>query len=418
VVVQNVAQVNLLVVAFPLLFLVGAAVLAVRLLAPLLPAAARLAGRRSPAWYLAGRRVTASRAVSLILLAAASMPIAMSVYAAGLTRTSQYTLDAKANLLVGSAISVTTTDPLRRTADTDRVGTVVTRYLYGQVAGQDVAVLAIDPDTFAGTAFWDRRFADVPLATLLDRLRRPTADGRVPAVIAEGQLPTTFDVPLGKTTARLETVGTARLFPGRHLPRPIVVVSAARLGPVDPHAGTENELWSRGPLTAAEDAITRQHANVFDYRQRDTVFAAADFLGISWTFGYLTALAALVGLVAAGGLLLYLETRQRARIASYTLGRRMGLTRTTHLRSLLAELATLLALAYAIGTTLAAAAVLLIYRRLDVDLIRPPTPLLTIPTAAITGAAAAVAVVSVLASLYAQRAADRTNPATVLRLGG
>jgi putative ABC transport system permease protein len=413
-----VAQVNLLVVAFPLLFLVGAAVLVVRLLALLLPAAGRFAGRRSPAWYLAGRRVSASRTVSVVLLAAASMPIAMSVYAAGLTQTSRYTLDAKANLLVGSAVSATTTDPLRRTADTDRVGTVVTRYLYGRVAGQDVVVLAIDPDTFAGTAFWDRRFADVPLATLLDRLRRPTADGRVAAVVAGGQLPPSFDVPLGKTTARLETVATARLFPGRRLPRPIVVVSAARLGPVDPHAGTENELWTTGSLAAAQGAMTRQHATVFDFRRRDTVFAAADFLGISWTFGYLTALAALVGLVAVGGLLLYLETRQRARIASYALGRRMGLTRGSHLRSLLAELGTLLALAYVVGTTLAGAAVLLVYRRLDVDLIRPPAPLLTVPTATIVGAAAAVAVVTLLASLYAQRAADRTDVATVLRLGG
>ncbi len=35
----------------------------------------------------------------------------------------------------------------------------------------DVAVLAIDVDTFARTAYWDRRFASVPLDELLARLR-------------------------------------------------------------------------------------------------------------------------------------------------------------------------------------------------------------------------------------------------------
>ena len=60
-----------------------------RLLALLLPRLSRSAGRLSPAWYLAARRVTASRVISVILLAAASLPIAMLVYAATLTQTSR-----------------------------------------------------------------------------------------------------------------------------------------------------------------------------------------------------------------------------------------------------------------------------------------------------------------------------------------
>jgi putative ABC transport system permease protein len=53
-----------------------------------------------------------------------------------------------------------------------------------------------------------------------------------------------------------------------------------------------------------------------------------------------------------------------------------------------------------------------------VDVARPPAPLLTVPTAAVAGAAAAVVLVTVLAALYAQRSADRTDVAGVLRLGG
>jgi putative ABC transport system permease protein len=420
---HGVAQVNLLVVAFPLLFMVGCAILAVRLLVLLLPAGMQLLGRRWPAWYLASRQLAGSRLVSVLLLTAASTPIAVGLYAAGLTGTSQYTLDAKARLFAGSDRSVDTLDPLRRTAATDAAGTVVTRYLYAKLAGQPAIVLAIDPDTFAGTAFWDARYADLPLASLLEEIRRPRADGRVPALLASTDAGPAAppgsqqDVPLGLTTAKLTVVGSPRLFPGRRQPVPLLVVDRRLLGPVDPHAGTMNELWSRGDPVAAQAAVTAQDARIWAVTDRSTVFDAANFLGISWTFDYLTALAGLVVLIAVGGLLLYLETRQRSRAAAYALGRRMGLTRGTHVRCLLAELATVLVSAFTLGGGLAAAAVLLVYRRLDVDPARPPGPLLTVPIAPIIGAGVAVAVIAGLATAYAQRAADRTNIAEVLRLG-
>jgi len=420
----GIAQINLLVVAFPLLFLAGAAVLIVRLLALLLPRVGRSAGRLSPAWYLATRRVTASRVISVILLAAASLPIAMLVYAATLTRTSQYTLDAKAGLINGSTTTVQSVDPVRRSAATDAVGTLVIRYLYGKVGDQptDVTVLAIDPDTFPGTAFWDRRFAPDSLDTLLAKLRAPTSGGVVPAVavVEDGPEfpPGTFQLGLGATEVRTEVVAHATHFSGRRIPGPMLIVDRSRLGTVDRYAGALSEMWSRDASPdRATAAVTAQHARVYLVTSQDTVFDVANFLGVSWTFGYLSALAALVGLVAIGGLLLYLETRQRTRTASYALGRRMGLTRATHLRSLLAELGVLLGLAWGIGAGLAWTAVLLVYSRLDIDHTRPPTPLLTVPVLAFAGSAVAVAVVVVLAALYAQRSADRADVSEVLRLG-
>jgi len=412
----GIAQINLLVVAFPLLFLAGAAVLLVRLLALLLPRVARTAGRLSPAWYLATRRVTASRVISVILLAAASLPIAMLVYAATLTQTSQYTLNAKAGLINGSTTTVQSVDPVRRTAATDAVGTLVIRYLYGKVGDQpdDVTVLAIDPDTFPKTAFWDRRFAADSLDTLVAKLRAPTTGGVVPAVavVEDGPEfpPGAFAVGLGTTRVRAEVVAHATHFSGRRIPGAMLIV--------DRYAGSLSEMWSRDATPdRARDAVTAQHARIYLITSQDTVFEVANFLGVSWTFGYLSALAALVGLVAIGGLLLYLETRQRSRTASYALGRRMGLTRATHLRSLLAELGVLLGLAWVIGAGLAWTAVLLVYNRLDIDPSRQPTPLLTVPVLAFAGSAVAVAVVVVLAALYAQRSADRADVSEVLRLG-
>jgi putative ABC transport system permease protein len=419
----GVAQINSLVVAFPLLFLVGAAVLVVRLLALLLPRLGRAAGRMSPAWYLATRRVTASRVVSVVLLAAASAPIAMLVYAAALNQTSQYTLQTKAGIINGSRTAVQSVDPIRRTPATDAVGTVVYRYLYGVVPGQtgDVIVLAIDPDTFPATAYWDRRFADRPLDRLMAELKAPTADGRVPAVVVpyEGQeFAPDFPLGLGRTRIQIHTAGHAYYFPGRRENAPMIILDRSRLGPVDRYAGQLSELWSRDDdADRVQGAVSGQHARIYLVTSQDTTFDVANFLGVSWTFGYLSALAALVGLVAIGGLLLYLETRQRSRAASYALGKRMGLSRGTHLRSLLAELGVLLGLAWVIGAGLAWAAVLMVYGRLDIDPTRPPTPLLTAPTLAFAGSAVAVVVVVVLAALYAQRSADRADVSEVLRLG-
>jgi putative ABC transport system permease protein len=95
----------------------------------------------------------------------------------------------------------------------------------------------------------------------------------------------------------------------------------------------------------------------------------------------------------------------------------MGLTRATHLRSLLAELGVLLGLAWIIGAGLAWAAILLVYHRLDIDPTRPPAPLLTVPVLAFAGSALVVAAVVGLAALYAQRSADRADVSEVLRLG-
>jgi putative ABC transport system permease protein len=145
------------------------------------------------------------------------------------------------------------------------------------------------------------------------------------------------------------------------------------------------------------------------------VFNAANFLGITWTFGYLSALAVFVGIIGVGGLLLYLEARSRTRVSGYVMARRVGLGRGTHLRSLLVELAGVASAGFVLGALLAAGAVSVVYRRLDVDLVRPPTPLLDVPWTAVGLTAAVTLVVAALAAGYAQRAADRADPATVLR---
>jgi putative ABC transport system permease protein len=354
-----------------------------------------------------------------VLLAAAAAPVAIAVYAAGLAAGSQQTLDAKARVFTGAAISVETTGQLTRSAATDRIGTIMRRYSYGTVGATKVAFLAVDPATLPGTAYWRDEFAGRSLPDLLTALAGPATGGRLSAIVVDPrhELGPTADVRLGTSTARVTTAATASLFPGRRLPEPMIIVDRNRLGPIDPHAGSFDELWTNGPAAPAEAEVLAQDRLIFDTIDQAQVFEAADYLGVTWTFGYLTALAGLVGLVSVGALLLYVETRQRARVAAYALGSRMGLSRATHLRSLLAELGLLLGLAYAVGVGLSLVALGLVHGLLDLDPVRPPTPLLVVPVGVLAGAAGVVAAVAAVTALHAQRVADRTPPADILRLG-
>ena len=219
-VVQNVAQVNLLVVLFPLLFILGGSVLAVRLLTLLLPLLSARATRLPAAWYLAARRLTAARVAAVVLLAAAAAPVAIAVYAAGLTTGTEHTLDAKARVFTGAAISVETTGQLTRT----RGPTSSARSCAGTATARSATprwrCIAVDPATLPGTAYWRNEFAGRSLPDLLTALAGPATGGRLPAIVVDPrhELGPTADVTLGTSTAHVATATTAALFPGRRLP--------------------------------------------------------------------------------------------------------------------------------------------------------------------------------------------------------
>ncbi|MCZ2819006.1 hypothetical protein O2V63_01515 [Modestobacter sp. VKM Ac-2977] len=418
--VAYVAQVNGLLVAFPLLAIAGTAVLLGRLVTALLPRLRRWAGRRSPAVFLAVNRLTAARLATATLLVAVTLPVAVLGYTATLTASSQTTLDAKVGVQIGAAAAAATVTRFEVTPALEAAGTYVVRYDGSAAAGDDgrtdVQVLAVDPDDFADTAFWDDSFADRPLAELLAALTGPEVDGRLP-VVAAGLPAGDPDLRLGSTAVPAEVTATARVLPGRRSDDPVVLVDADRLPEITRNAGAAPaaELWTKGDLGAGIDALTDAGAQNIRVLTPGGVQESANFLGITWTFGYLSALAVFVGVIAVGGLLLYLEARSRSRVSGYVMARRLGLSRGAHLRSLLVELVGVAVAGLLLGALLAAGAVALVYRRLDVDLVRPPTPLLDVPWPAIAGTAVATVVVAGLAALYAQRAADRADPASVLR---
>jgi len=415
-VVSDIAQVNLLLVAFPLLLLAGGAALVVRLLAFGLPALRRWSGRWPMAGYFAIRRITGAPIVSVVLLAAASMPIAVLTYSGAITATSQKTVDAKSLIYAGSNVSLSTVDTLHRTAALDKAGTIVTRYSNVTLGNDDAEVLAINPATFAKSAYWDNRFSGMSLPSLLKSLSQRRSDGRLPAIVLRYTNAHSTDLRMNSTNKTLDILPAPTAFPGqRDQYSDLIVVDAALLGPVDNMVEHFDELWSKGSAADTQAAMAKQGARVLFVNTPKTI-ESGNYVAVTWTFGYLEALAALVGLIAIGGLLLYLATRQRSRTASYAMARRMGLSAASHLRSLLIELGLLLAAAWIVGAALAAVAVSLVYHRIDLDPTRRPTPLLTIPTGALIGSAVAVVVVAVLAAMSAQRSANRADISEVMRL--
>jgi putative ABC transport system permease protein len=415
----GVAQVNGLLVAFPLLAVAGAAVLLARVLTAALRRLRRWAGRRRPPVFLAVNRLVAARAATATLLVAIALPVAVLGYTATLTASSRATLDAKVGVQLGAGAYASTATRVDPAAVTGPGGTTVLRFGNSSLtsadgAGTDVQTLAVDPVTFAGTAFWVDSFADRPLQDLVTDLTRETAT--VP-VVAAG-LPTgSYELRLGNVPVDVEVVATADVLPGRRTADPVVLVDRSRLPEVPPSAGSDQavERWTDGDVAAAATALRDAGA----VRVLDTVPAdvqrTANFLGITWTFGYLSALAVFAGVIGAAGLLLYLEARSRSRVSGYVMARRLGLSRGAHLRSLLVELVGVAAAGVLVGGVLAVGAVAAVYRRLDVDLLRPPTPLLDVPWPAVALTVVSALAVAAGAALYAQRSADRADPSSVLR---
>ena len=212
----------------------------------------------------------------------------------------------------------------------------------------------------------------------------PAADGQLPVVASD--LPTgPADLRFGRTRVPVDVVATARVLPGRRTTDPVVLVSQTRFPPDVTGADRVSELWTNGERGPAIEALVEAGGRApLTFSEAD-VFTSANFLGITWTFGYLSALAVFVGVIAVGGLLLYLEARSRTRVSGYVMARRLGLSRAAHLRSLAVELGSVAVAGLVLGAVLAAAAVAVVYRRLDVDLLRPPTPLLDVPVPAVLG---------------------------------
>lgn len=416
----EVVRLDPLVVALPLLLIAGLAVLAVRLAG--LPAG-RLGGfaRRAPVpVFLALRRLTGARAVSAVVLVAVAVPVGVQVVCASLTASVQETVRTGTRTYVGAEVTLRTDAAPGVTPDSGGRGTPVSQLPDGLTElSSELPVLGVDPATFARYAFWRGDFATEPLPELLARLGPPpVAGGRVPAILAGASRLSVGTVALRSSRLPVDVVAQVATFPGmRTLATPLLVVDRRALVGVDRFTERTEEVWTDDRDAAAVGrSIGAGGLRVTRRVDEQTILRATDIYPLTWTFGYVQALASLAGAISVTALLLYLAARQRTRTASYVLSRRMGLTKRAHVASLVAELSVAVGGGAVAGTLLAWLVLQPVVRLLELEPGRPPAGVTVVlsPQALLGALAVAVAVV-LLGALAAQLIADRARPAEVLR---
>jgi putative ABC transport system permease protein len=409
----EVAQIDVLALAFPLLFIIGVVAAAARLLRLGLKGLRRRGRRLATPAYLAARRLAGSPTLVLILMAASATAVGTLAYSAQLTSSLDATLRTKAGLSAGSDVA---TSIIGQGGPPDAIADDTTRVVRvdeTQLSFPQVDILAVDPETFARGAMWDRSLSSRSLPDLLDRLRDP-GEGPVPALVVNGGLPpgSTVDFAAGRVPdLPLDPFADASAFPSMGT-RALVVVDQAAIERVGLQGSVEH--WTRGD--PAEIAAAYQDEPIRYLKRRDRIIDAASFASVQWTFGYLRALGFTLALIGVGGLLLYLDTRQRERVVAYAFLRRMGLSRRGHRRSVLLEVGVTLMSGCLLGTGLAAIAGRLILSRIDPVPAVAPAPVVRYPLDQFAVTVAATLLVCWCGAWLAQRSADRARSAEVLRL--
>jgi hypothetical protein len=415
---------SLLLFAFPIAFLAGAVALVARgVVLALRRARGRSAGWGTPA-YLAVHRLAARSRLTLLLIAAAGLCLGLFVQAQTVARSMEVTVDAKAGVYVGSDVQARI-DSVNVTPE--RFPLPLTRAVRRLQAGElrsavPFDLLAIDPETFGTTAFWDPAFSPEPLETLLDGLSAPF-DGTLPVVMASAPNAFPDSITIDQTTVPIEIVGRANAFPGMTSIRPLVVVDERRL--LDAFAGLPNpltganasdELWIRGDPAAARRALSDLSFVPDLILTADEVKDIPYIAAVIDTFLVMNGLGLLAALLVFAAMLMYLQTRQRSEIVSYGLSLRMGMRSSRHLLAIATEVGAMLVVAYLAGGVLALAAARLTIPLLDpIDAI-PPEPIGVVPVVVVAVTAPVLLLVAFAGGWLTERRARAADLGQVMRL--
>lgn len=439
-------DIDLLVVLFPLLAVVGVVGAATRGLARWLPRLGGLRSDRVPiAVWLAARRLGTAGSAALMLLTGAATALGVLLYALTLAASTGPAIQAKVAALIGSAATAEVFAPESsrgRLPDPETLPAGTTVIWRGQArvepGGGAVSVLAVDPRSFAGGALWHDRFADESLPDLLELLSEPTSE--LPALVigrtSNGSpLPAGGLLDIADVVVPYQAIARSEAFPGMGERRAVLVVDGRGLFPRmlgDPTGapppdeevlvpGTFHpEVWASGGEAALDSALEVLGlggvAELFEVRTAGQVAARPELLAQAWTVNYLVALGIGGGVLAVAGLLLHLEQRRAARDIAYALTRRMGLSRGAAMCATVFELVCLLGCALLLATSAALPAAWLVVTRLDPLPQLPPPPIAVVPGLALAGVAGALTLACAAGAAALQWRADRADVAEMLRV--
>ena len=419
----GVGRVDLLVLLFPVLLVAALAGLATRGLGRLLPRIRRAGERGSAAAYLASRRLAGATRTAMLLVTAAAVAVGVLVYAGSLVSSVRGSLETKALVLNGSDVRVILPSDASPPSRWGFAATVVEHVARASLVptNEPVELIAVDPRTF-GDAASTRAMVGAPSPSELARSLVARPGQRVPALVAGGAIPPAASLDVGPLRLPLAGVGQATAFPGMASGLPLLVVDRSALDRAIRTAGTtlagvagDLEVWARAPAGDVLGALHRAGIRPGAVSTVGRVGDRPEFQAVTWTFGLLEALGVLAGLIAAVAVVLFLQARQHARDVSYALASRMGLRRSAHRRSVLAEIAGMLAVAFALGVGLGMAGAAAVVGRIDLLPEVPPGPSVVAPLSVIGLAAAGLAVAVTAGAWLVQFQADRARVAEVMR---
>ena len=315
--------------AFPLLVVLTAALVTARVAKWALAASHRTRLWSKPAAQLAIRRLAAGAGpvtgVLLVgVLAVGTMAVGTAV--AGSQKTA---LEVKSGMYTGAnSFAQIPSEVTELPAALRGSSTIV-----GFVKQHDRTALVVDPGTFRDGAFP----VDIDPALLDEPLRV----GAVPR--GEVRLPGLPPVEPGAWVPSFPKLGTSGW-----------VVPVDRIGDRDDVGSWY--VWSSRPLHEVTEALSAAGVGLSrNVGEKEKAVQGLPFLTIQWTFGFVTALGAVLAVVASIALLLAVEVRRRQNALSGAFSARMGLGPAAMLRSHLLELGAVAAAAVVVG--LAASAV-------------------------------------------------------------
>jgi putative ABC transport system permease protein len=398
----------------PMLAVAGTVVLCARLSALVMRRCARLAVR-SPVRLLTLRRITREWLATCVLIAATAGPVALAAFGATVAQSATNTLMSQAKLGIGSDTVITMTGPAATPPSLAGHATQVLRLDGAQLGGVTASLLEIDPITFAAGAYWDTRIDGRSMGEIAAPVRPPGA-GQITVVVAASPVASGIQqLTTGSGGTISVQVRALPLLPAEQAGYPTVLVPPGTLDKLELADRAERQLWVRGnPRQIHEDALAA-HLPINAFTDSETIFEHTWIEPVTYSFRYLTGICALAGLVAAVGLVLYLEAVTPARRRAWVLLRRMGLRSRQHQWSLMAQIA--IPVGYGAIVGLCLAATLAIITRSDMDVVPglPPQTLLSPPVRMLASAIVAIGIVIILTASTAHARIKNARPSEVLR---
>lgn len=398
----------------PLGVLVFGSLALVRMLTMTLPSL-RNRGQRWPTTVLlAVQRLAAVPRVPAALALGVAISAGTGVFAGGVAGSLQRTVDAKAQVFVGSDTAFELLGPQPIPA----VGTTVFRPPDTRAEDRAVRVLAIDPTTFTSHAFWDPDFSSTSIEELVGRLG-PASDGQLPAILVGGRLgdDPVVEVPMNAQTLRvpMTVVGRARGFPGMTTD-PLLVVSEPALRQVNAAAlrFATQSIWLRGAQQPALTQLLEGGVKIRYTTTVQTVSAAPTLDAVVQTLDILRAFGVVGAALLLMGIAIYVDVRSRRRRLAAVLTRRMGLRARTDWLSNWLELGTAAGAGLVMGAGAGVALAAYVTSLLDPVPDAPPGPLVVHPWSLVVGMVIALATATALIAALGLRRGS-TVDAAVLR---